>query len=238
MYKNCAVFQKVKALMLALIGFLTFHKESLFSEECRGKIDVGPAFVHLDVLEHEKTVKGIDMPAVRADATFLIWKGVALKPVILYGSNEGNLVAGGIGLGHCTPLTDNLLITPSFGCNFSHLHTFINLPQLGLRHLKEKFRSVSPYIQLEGSYTFAACWRICLSVQYAWSRTHVFIKEITHHGKGHSKGPCYSFLLERDLNDRWSINFGGTYNISLDKEKHGLRAYGFKIGICRWFYSN
>jgi hypothetical protein len=42
-------------------------------------------------------------------------------------------------------------------------------------------------------------------------------------------------MLETDINDCWSVNIGGAYNISLSHEKHGLRAYGGRLALAYWF---
>ena len=100
--------------------------------------------------------------------------------------------------------------------------------------VEERFRSCSPYLALELSYTFRPFCRLVLNYQYAWSRTHTTISRIVNE-KSHSEGFSYSGMLEHDLNNNWSVSVGGAYNVSLTKEKHGLRAYGCKVGVAYWF---
>lgn len=229
--KNTFVFVTLM-LLLNVVQVLQAH------DSCSGKIDLGVAYAHIDILESGHTVKTLNLPAIKADATILPFSGmgICLKPTILYGSRHGEIFTGGMGIGHCTPINEYLTLTPTAGCNFTemHAHIDIDIPLAGIVEVKERFRSVSPYIGLEVSYKFAPCWRICGCIQYAWSRTHT---KITHFGnfKSSTKGPNYAALIEHDLNDEWSVHVGAAYNISLSKEKHGLRGAGVKLGVARWF---
>lgn len=223
-------------LLLAIVSNGKIHGQSC-SGECvsfLGKVDIGPTFIHIDVLESNKTVKKLDMGGIRADSTIRVWQGICLKPNFVYGNGGGEVVSGGLGIGHYTPICEGLYVTPSIGCTYTKLETTINLRMLGLTNLRESFQSYSPYAAIEVSYCLCAGFRICAQYQFAWSRTHTIIKHLTH-SKSHSQGSNYSGLIEYDLNQKWSVNFGGAYNESLTREKHGLRAYGFKLGTAYWF---
>lgn len=203
---------------------------------CTGKVDLGPVYVHLDILESGKTVKTLEMGGVRGDMSLMVWPGTGfcIKPCVLYASGCGELFTGGCAVGHCTPITEWFILTPLVGCNYTSMHTQINIPMLQLRHVRERFRSVSPFIELDVTVKLAQGLRFYGTFQYAWSRTHTFLRHVTH-SKSRSAGPAYGGMLEYDLNDKWSINIGGAYNITLTKEKHGLRGAGAKIGFVRWF---
>lgn len=224
--------------LFTLLFLMTFITPS--HAEIKGKIDAGPAWVHIDVLESNKTVKKIDMAAIKADSTILIWKGVCLKPNILYGKNGvSETASGGIGIGHYTPFCEKFSITPSIGCSFTQFKTHFNyrLP-FGSVTLKERFHSVSPYACMEASYCFASGWRLCGIYQYVFSKTNTKITSAIGFNsttRSHPKGPNYALILEKDLNANWSVNIAGAYNISLTKEKHGLRAYGARIALAYWF---
>lgn len=222
--------------LIYLLALMLFLAESSV-EGTRGKVDVGPAYVHIDVLESGKTVKTMNMIAGRADASILIWegKGWCIKPYALYASGGGELFTGGVGLGHCFPVNDKLTITPIVGCTYTYMHTHIHVEMEGFKfRFKEKFRSYSPYIGAELVWNITPCFRACLMFQYAWSQTRTVINKLIK-DKNHSKGPNYSAMLEYDLNEQWSVNVAAAYNITLSKEKHGLRGAGVKLGIARWF---
>jgi hypothetical protein len=231
---------KIKYALLAFfyvfIASFSFLKQRISAEVC-GKIDAGPTYVHIDVLESGKTIKRIDMGAIKGDSSILVWKGLCLKPFFLYGCQGNSQVfSGGLGIGHYTPLNKKLSVTPSFGAVYTDFKTVIHLspiPDLRL-HLKERFRSIAPYLSFEASYCFLPGWRLVALYQYAWSRTRTTIKNLGS-DKSHSYGPNYGLMIEHDFNANWSISLGGAYNISLTKEKHGLRAYGARIGIAYWF---
>lgn len=214
----------------ALFSFSTHEVQA----ECCGKVDLGPAYVHLDVLESGHTVKRMDMVGARADGNWLVWKGVCLKPSVMYVSGNGELLTAGLGIGHYTPICENFSLTPSIGCTYTELKTKINLRHFGLLNLKEYFQSASPYLSLEATYCFAKGWRGSFIYQYAYSSTRTVIKHLNK-DRSHSWGPNYAIQLEKDLNDKWSVNIGAAYNISLSKEKHGLRGYGGRIAFAYWF---
>lgn len=228
---------KTSSVLLILTALISLS-HSLFADTC-GKIDIGPAIIHIDVLESNKTIKKVNMLGVKADGSYLIWKGVCLKGGALYGrQGHSETASGNIGIGHYTPICPTFSFTPSIGCTFTQFHTHLPHPFFPAT-LKERFRSISPYLALEATYTIVPGWRISAFYQYAFSRTYTRIsstllpKSLTT--KSNPKGPNYSFLLEHDLNEHWSINLGGSYNISLTKEKHGIRAYGGRLAIAYWF---
>lgn len=224
----------LQILLASLLLCLAFSK---IQAEVLGKVDIGPAFAHLDILESGKTIKHMDMWGVRGDIAYRLFKCLYLKPTFLYahgGAAEGGIFTGAVGLGVCLPLKENLLITPIVGGNYCHVWTKIDIPAFLLKNLNENFRSWAPYVGLDFYYTFIPTWRLSLGVQYAWSRTKTTIQHIGK-SKSKSEGFSYSALLEHDLSDQWSVNLGGAYNLSLTKEKHGLRGAGVKLGIARWF---
>lgn len=225
-------------IFIAFLATFTFLKDRLSAGSCCcGRLDVGPAYLHIDVLESGHTIKDIDMAGFKADGCFIVWKGLCLKPMVLYGrKGHSEIATGGCGLGFCFPLRDNFSITPSVGCNFTQFKTNLHISVMDqfVLHLKERFRSVSPYLSLEACYTFFQVWRLIGCYQYSWSHTHTKIKGMDT-VKSDPEGSNYGLMIERDLNDCWSINLGAAYNVSLTKEKHGLRGYGARLGIAYWF---
>jgi len=212
------------------------------ADHCGGKVDFGPVYVHVDVLESGHTIKKLDMAGAKLNGTIMLKEGYGfcVKPDILYASGHGELIAGAVGFGHVTPINDDCCITPSIGLTLTNLRTSANFPT-GLQapypesvHLRERFRSSAPYIALDVNYNICKGFRICGNVQYAWSRTHTKI-EGQGTFKGDSKGASYALMLEKDINQEWSIHLGAAYNLSLSHEKHGLRGYGIKLGLARWF---
>lgn len=213
-----------------------------YAEYC-GRWDIGPAYARIDVLESGHTVKTVNMGAIRTDATIIPSKewGFCIKPCFLYGKgHHGELITGGAAVGFCCPFRDCFYFTPLVGCTLTQFKTKIDVPVpvmdmiVTLEDVKERFRSVSPYIGLEITYSFWDCWRICGMYQYAWSRTHTTLKHLLK-SKSKACGPNYSLMIERDINKNWSVNIGAAYNISLTKEKHGLRGMGVKLGVAYWW---
>ena len=73
------------------------------SGEIKGKIDVGPTLMNIDVLESGKTVETLHMIGAKADTTVLVYEGLYIKPGVLWGTNEGKLWSGSIAVGYYIP---------------------------------------------------------------------------------------------------------------------------------------
>lgn len=245
-------------LFLALIVPFLASVYSLNADVC-GKVDAGPTYIHIDVLQSGKTVKRIDMGGVKADSSIVVWKGLCVKPTFLYGNGHGEIISAGGSVGHYSPFWEKFSLTPAIGCVYTQLGTTIpvSLPEEVLRllppiprgHAKERFYSVSPYLALDFTWTFTPGWRIVAVYQYSWSRTlttiglnkafkpvESLVGPVDNYKEwSHSQGSNYGLMLEGDINQCWSVSIGGAYNLGLSKEKHGLRAYGARIAIAYWF---
>lgn len=215
------------------ILLLSLNVASVYGE-IHGKVDIGPTIMDIDILESGKTIETLHMKGVKGDATLLLYKGFCIKPSFIWGRGHGQLAAGSIAVGYYIPITKNFKILPNVGMAWSYLHTRVDFEEFGLFDLKERFRSSSPFIGLEICYTFAEKWTLMGVYQYAWSRTHTKIDPIIS-DKSHSDGPNYSLGIDYSLNEHWSIIFGVGYNITLSKEKHGIRGKGAKLGIAYYF---
>lgn len=207
-----------------------------------GKVDLGAAYVHIDLLENGVTSERMDIPAGRLDICYGIWGGVAIKGNVTYGYNNQELLMTGVGLAHITPITDRITLTPVAGFNYSYLDTeadiLLPLPFGYLTDISRTFRSYAGFIGLEGTYKICDGLRLYVSYQYAWTRNITDFNlpdPLPSRFREHSEGSAVSVQLEKDLNDKWSVNVAGAYNNSMSKERNGMRAYGFKAGIARWF---
>lgn len=227
--------QFVIHLIFVILGFTC----STLQGEIRGKLGLGAVYLDVDVLESGKTVETLHMKGVKGDATVLLYKGFCIKPGFIWGEGHGVLSSGSIAAGCYIPITDCLKILPNVGCTWSYLHFKLDLEEMMLFNLKERFRSASPFIALEISYSITPKWTITALYQYAWSRTHTKIRS-PHLGtivsdKSHSCGPNYSLGVDYSFNKNWSLIFGVGYNITLSKEKHGLRGKGAQLGFAYYF---
>ena len=164
----------MKKIITALSLLCLTFASQLTAEIC-GKVDAGGTYVHIDLLNSGKTFKRIDMGGFKVDSTIIVWKGLCIKPSILYANGHGELFSGGLGIGHYTPISEKwkCAITPQFGCVYSQLDTNILIdPYPGYFpgfHTSYKFYSVSPYVGIDLSWCFAEGWRIIGSYQYSWS---------------------------------------------------------------------
>lgn len=233
-------FTRFLTVLFCWISFSVYGK-------CCGKIDIGPAWVEIDVLKSGKTEKTLNMPGVKGDATILLYQGFCIKPGFLWARRGGEVASGTIAAGYYFPITEKLKILPNVGATWSYLRTHVDVevsaPEevklLGVNTLtfddvRERFRSCSPFLGLEFCYSINEKWTLIGIYQYAWSRTHTKLGELGSF-KSHSCGPNYALGVDYSLDPHWSITFGVGYNITLSKEKHGLRGKGAKLGLAYYF---
>lgn len=225
----------ILSIIFAILGFVYPSLRG----EVRGKLDIGPTLMDIDVLESGKTVETLHMKGVKADATVLVYEGLYIKPGVIWGRGHGKLWAGSVAVGYYLPITEKFKILPNVGMSWSYLHFGLDLEELQLFDLKERFRSDSPFIGMEFSYSITDKWTVMAVYQYAWSRTQTKIRsEILGtivNDKSHSCGPNYSLGVDYSLNKNWSVMLGVGYNITLSKEKHGIRGKGAKLGLSYYF---
>lgn len=201
--------------------------------EIDGRVDVSEALISLDILESGKTIETLNMNGLKTDATIAVYKGICIKPGLILAGKDGQFSSFSIALGQYIPVTDSFSVLPSVGVTWSYLHTRIDFPDFLQFDLKEKFRSVSPFLALELSYKYGD-WRVTGLYQYAWSHTHTTIRPLFS-DKSHSEGPNYGLSVEYSVTKNWAVNVGAGYNITLSKEKHGLRGKGMKFGLAYYF---
>jgi hypothetical protein len=233
-----------KHLIIILFAYLSFMSSFVMANECCGKAELSAAYIHIDVLQSGKTIHRMDLPAVKADINWKVWSGLIIKPSVIYGrgQHQDEVLQAGGAIGFCSPVNPQLLLIPQVGFNYNLIKTSLEFENpfdpLTKFKIHEKFRSYSPYVAVEACYTFCPGFRAAATVQYSWSKTKTTIDpnlDPNFKERSHSEGFTYSGLIEYDLNPHWSINIGGAYNVSLTKEKHGMRIWGGKFGVAYWF---
>lgn len=212
--------------------------------EIRGRVDVGPTLLSVDLLESGKTEETLRMYGLKADATVLVYQGIAIKPTLLFGWGDGRISSASIAAGYYLPITEKFKVLPNVGYNWSYLSGKTELDVFGFefKHLRERFRSESSFIGVDLSYAVTPKWTIIGSYQFAWCKTDTKINHFpyeapiqTIHDRSHSSGSNYTLGVEYAYNDQWAINLGAGYNLSLTKEKHGVRGKGLKLGVAYYF---
>jgi hypothetical protein len=203
--------------------------------EFKGRLDVGPTVLSVDMLESGKTNETLNMQGVKGDLTLMVYKALAVKPSFLVARGDGKLASGTIAMGAYLPVK-KCYFFPHIAVTWGYLQTHIDLDlgEIQFSHLKERFRSQTLSVGLEFSYCFAPKWTLMGVYQYAWSKTHTKIRSIGS-DKSHSKGSNYSIGLEYSIDDKWAVTLGAGYNITLSKEKHGIRGKGVKLGLAYYF---
>ena len=223
-------------LYTCLLAFLAASSSASAESCCH--MEIAPAFMRIDVLESGKTVHQANLLALRAEACYRFCQGFNLKPVLIAAPrciDKSSLFAGGVALGHFYPVYKNLCLNPNFGVTYTIFKTKVTYELFPIDiSLKEEFRSVSPFVGLDVNYSINECWRIYASFQYAWSRTHTTVKYLFS-TKDHSQGTNWGLAVETDMTEALSVNFGVGYNLSMSREKHGIRAFGGKVALAYWY---
>lgn len=213
-----------------------------------GRVDAGPVYVHLDVLESGKTIDKLDMEGFRADGNFQIYSGFVLKPAFAIAGGRGDYYSGTLALGfyvpmgQLTPFLEGLCFLPHVGWTGSRLKTHVDLPvpqvAVVIPGVLEIFRSSTEFVGLETTYQLLSNVSVSCSVIYGWSNTVTTLqKETTVLGNfrqkfpSSSKGWSYSAMVDYQFTQHWSVNIAGVYNLMLSKENHGIRATGVRLGL-------
>ncbi len=217
-----------------------------------GRIDAGPIYVHVDVLEHGKSIDKLDMEGFRADGYFQIYSGLIFKPAFAIAGGRGQYYAGTaaigfyIPMGELTPFLDGLSFLPQVGFTGSRLKTHVNLPipqaVIVIPGVLEIFRSTTEFVGLEATYQLLSNVSVSGSVIYGWSATVTTLqKEVTPLGilrvksPSNTKGFSYSAMVDYQFTEHWSVNVAGAYNLMLSQENHGIRSSGVRAGLgYRW----
>lgn len=220
--------------LLSLCLTLFLIPITLSGEGCQGRIDVGPAYVNIDMLESGHTARSLDLYGGKLDGTLTLYKGLCIKPSLLVANGKANLDSWSLGLGFCIPFYSDFNVTPAVGYTQTRFKSRLNLPQYGLYHLREKFKSQGMYVGADLCWNFAKTWRTYIQYQYSWSYVRTTLRPI-YRVKDHTQGPSYALAVEKDLASWCSLSLAGGYNISLSKEKHGLRGKGIKLGFAVWY---
>lgn len=221
------------SILNVMIFLFMMAFSSLHCEIC-GKADLGGTLMDVDILESGKTIKTLHMKGVKGDATVAVYEGLCIKPSFIWGKGGGQLFAGTAAVGYCIPLAKTFKILPHVGVTWSYLETRVDLENFCLFDLKERFRSSSPFIGMEFCYSITSRWTVMGLYQYAWCRTHTKIGSVVSQ-KSHSCGPNYALGIDYSINEHWSVVCGLGYNITLSKEKHGIRGKGAKLGLAYYF---
>lgn len=209
-----------------------------------GRFDLAPVVMDVKVQEQGHTIKTLDMVGARADATLQVVEGYGfvLKPFFMSASGGGDLIQGGINVGHYTPISEKISVTPIIGWSGSRLNTNLSREfykqTMFVSSARERFHASSLNLGLEVAYAFTPSWILTGIYQYGFARTNTritmnipYMGDKTFYSKGHSQGSNAALVLDYYVTQNWIISAGAAYNNSLSKEKHGLKAFGGKLGI-------
>jgi hypothetical protein len=183
------------------------------------------------------------MGGARFDATVQVIDGwpILFRPNAFFALGDGNIYSGTLGVGVYVPTWwDWLTFIPSNGVTYSHLHTYVDLlvdtpfGSISIPNQKEKFESTSYFLSLDTVIKFNEQNYFTFITQYAWSRTHTTVGNLVY-AKGRSDGINIAAVYDYYMTKNWVISAAGAYNKSLSHEKHGIKAFGAKLGISYYF---
>lgn len=208
--------------------------------EIKGRADLGAVYAEIDILKSGKTQKTLHMKGLQFNAYAVLYQGFTIKPSALWVDGHGGLATGTIAAGYMIPCW-KFKFFPNVGITWSYLHTSVKIEDFGLltgrAHYRERFRSNTPFLGLDVCFTITDKLSLIALYQYGWAHTHTKLRHtpIKYSEKSHSCGPNYALSLDYSLTDHWSLTLAGAYNITLSKEKHGLRGKGLKLGAAYFF---
>ena len=221
-----------KILTSLLISF--FLLQASLTALSIARIDTGPAYLKIDLLEKEKIRKTIRLNAFKFDGSIGIGKGFCLKPSFLYADKKTYISTYSLGLGYNLTFIPMFCFTPHVGVSRTSFKTPIHIPEYTLAPLKECFLSYGKYIGLDITWNIIPGLRMYGGFQYIWSRVKTTVKPlfISHNN---TEGPSYGLVIEKDLGTNFSLSLSYGYNLSLSEEKHGLKGQGVKFGCVYWY---
>lgn len=211
--------------------------------ELKGKADLGLAYVHLETIVQNRTFSKTDLLALRFDGNLYTDQGWATKLSVLQSvldmdSTGEDATTAQIAVGRYLPVTSNFILFPQIGLSWSNITTDLEIPTSF--PVYRESRATGYFLGCEGCYSFTKCMRLC--GQFVWGWTDIDSKFIEKQSNitfdridSTGSGPILSAMFEYDLNNKWSLNIAGAYNLSWDDDNNGLRAWGGKAGIAYWF---
>lgn len=235
--------------MKKFLAFLLLPSFSLFASGpfcCKGRVDVGPAYLHVKALENGVTAHTYDLFGVRSDATLLFFEGsgFCLKPSITFADKDAKYFGYGLGVGYYLPIGKSWYAIPTVGGSITNFSTDLTITLQGFPFpdTHEWIHSKSLYVGGEVGYNlFDELW-ISYIYQYAWARSQTNLSNLAFRSppfsapegvlsqKGSSEGSNMALSLDYYWKC-WSFGVAAGYNSSLDKERFGIEGYGIKLSI-------
>ncbi len=229
------ILKKLVCLCLILIA-----PTLSYAYQIRGRADVSFLGMSISHLIDNKTANKSNVYGSRVDATIVPFEGygIAFKPMALYATGDGDLLQGGIQIAHYTPINDCITLVPGIGYTYSDLRSKIKiqLPNVGPFTFNQKVDSNIIFCACDVYYKIDEQWMLTGVFQYGWARSHSKIHSMDVFGtniveEGSSDGPSFAGIVDYYITKSWSISTAVGYSKTLSKERHGLKALGYKVGL-------
>lgn len=225
--------------ILVCLSLILIAPTLSYAYQIRGRADVSFLGMTISHLANNKTVNKSNIFGTRVDATIVPFEGygIAFKPMAAYATGEGDLVQGGIQIAHYTPINDCITLVPGIGYTYSDFRSKIKIPisPVDSLNIDQKVDSNVIFCACDVYYTINEQWMLTGVFQYGWARSHSKIHsdvlEIYDVEKGSSDGPSIAGMVDYYITKSWSINGAVGYSKTLSKERHGLKAFGYKVGL-------
>lgn len=232
----------MKKQLSIFTAVLLLTATSVFAK-VQGKVDVGPVWLNVDMLHHNKPVNELDMKGARADGFLVVYSGFFLKPFVMAATGNGDLFSGGMSAGFYFPV-GKWGILPQAGWSYTHLDTGVdilldhpNLPQPMLLNADQTFEAHTPSLGLDVTFHPVEQWLFAVGVQYGWSQGCTVTKTPLGEAKyeAESRGFNYTAQMDYYFRKNWSANLGFAYNTSKSRERHGMKGHGIRLGFGHTF---
>ncbi len=234
------------SLSLAALGALPEIKPC-------GRVDVGPVYVQVQVLEDGSKMQEINLFGGRVDASILPFKdsGFAIKPTATASRGDGEFYTYGVGLGYYIPFFKCCYFVPVAGLGWTNLSTTVDLTfptglqppfpgEVLVRDIDERFRSDSRYLGFELMCQFRESIYTTFIYQYAWADGDTRLRDDFFPGgevvsKGKTSGANFAVSIDYYFTKCFSTSIAAGVNNSLDENRFGIRAYGVKLSVGYYF---
>jgi hypothetical protein len=217
----------------------------------RGKLELGPAYMHIDMLSDGVIRNKLDLYGMQANASVIVWKGATFKLGGIYGRNDGQVNSLSFAAGWTIPLEVygwKFYITPNGGYTIGYLRGNTDLdarfiPLNGIR-VKQAFHNKTPFVGIDITSVISEKWTTTTVIQYGWTRSKVTwdnpavmgVSMIPANGQTtESRGFNLGSVVDYWVTENWSINLAVGTQHSRGKEKDATKAFGGRIGVGYYF---
>ncbi len=233
--------------------------------EIHGKVDFGPAYMHIDFERNNVTTNHLDLYGMQGNVSVMVWKGLTIRTQGLYGRNDGMASNLGLGIGWIIPIEIRdckFYMEPHYDHSWGYIRAMSPAPtevaMLFPSQMKQGMHNKTHAVGMDLIYgTKNKKWTFTQGVAYGWTRTrNTFDSAEIEAGlasmnpliagtaaalknadgtRVESRGFNFTTMVDYWFNDNWALAAAVAVQTSNGKEKNSSLAYGGRIGPGYYF---